>query len=68
MLAPGAGYRLGQGGVNFIQQVAFRGTFGKGLFEDTLLAGTFNQITDFKIVFVFKIFLCHFDSLPDKIS
>jgi len=41
--------------MDFIQQTAFRGTFGKSLFQDTLLAGTFDKISDFKIVFVFKI-------------
>jgi hypothetical protein len=56
---PGAANRLGQRRVNFIQQVALGGAFGQGLFQDTGFAGAFYQISDFKIVFIFKIFLNH---------
>ena len=49
--------------MNFIQQAAFEGAFGQGLFQDTGFAGAFYEISDFKIVFKFKLFLRHF-SLP----
>jgi hypothetical protein len=49
--------------MNFIQQAAFEGAFGQGLFQDTGSAGTFYEISDFKIVFKFILFLGHF-SLP----
>ena len=45
--------------MDFVQQTAFGSTFGKSLFQDTLLAGTFDKISDFKIVFVFEIFFYH---------
>jgi len=60
LFTAGAGYGLGQGRMDFVQQTAFGSTFGKSLFQDTLLAGTFYKISDFKIVFVFKFFFNHY--------
>ena len=50
--------------MNLIQQVAFGRTFREGLFLKTLFAGALDEISDLEIVFVFKIFFCHFPGLP----
>jgi hypothetical protein len=52
--------------MDFIQQEAFRRALREGLFQAALFAGAFDEITDFKIVFVFKIFFYHFHSLITK--
>ena len=54
--------------VNFIQQTAFKGTLGQCLLQDTGFAGTFYKIPDFKIVFIFKVFLCHFFRRSSKVE
>ena len=54
--------------VNFIQQTAFKGTLGQCLLQDTGFAGTFYKIPDFKIVFIFKVFLCHFFRRSSKVA
>jgi len=48
--------------MDLIQQSAFKGAFGQRFFQDTGFAGAFYQIPDFKIVFIFKVFLCHYSS------
>jgi hypothetical protein len=50
--------------VDLIQQDAFGGTFGECLLQDTFLAGTLNEISDFKIVFIFKWLFGHKGRLP----
>jgi len=50
--------------VDLIQQDAFGGTFGEGLLQDTFLAGTLDEISDFKIVFIFKWLFGHKGRLP----
>jgi len=54
--------------VNFIQQTAFKGTLGQCLLQDTGFAGTFYKIPDFKIIFIFKVFLCHFFRRSSKVA
>jgi len=60
LFTPAAGYGFSQHRVDLIQQLALIGTLGKGLLVDTFFAGAFYQVTDFKIVFIFKHFFCHF--------
>jgi len=36
------------------------GAFGEGFLPDAFFAGALNQVSDFEIVFKFKIFFCHF--------
>ena len=35
------------------------GTFGEDLLVDAFFAGTFHQIADIEIVFIFENFFCH---------
>jgi len=62
--SPGAGYGLGQGRVDLVQQDAFRRTLREGLFLNAFFAGAFYEIPDFKIVFIFKWFFDHKGRLP----
>ena len=49
--------------MDFVQQEAFGRALREGLFQPALFAGALDEISDFKIVFIFKIFLRHFLSL-----
>jgi len=60
--APGAGDGFGQNRVNFIQYFTFGAAFREGLSVDAFFAGTFDQIPDFEIIFIFKSFFCHFSA------
>ena len=46
--------------MDLIQQFAFGTALWKGLLVDALFAGTFYQIPDFEVVFIFEPFFCHF--------
>jgi hypothetical protein len=35
------------------------GTLREGFFQDAFFAGALNKVSDFEIVFEFKIFFCH---------
>ena len=61
ILAPGAGHGFRQNRVDFIQYLALIGTLRKNLVVDTVFAGAFHQVADFKIVFVFECFFLHLD-------
>ena len=50
--------------MDFIQQDAFRRTFGEGLFLNAFFARALDEIPDFKIVFVFKWLFDHKGRLP----
>jgi len=50
--------------MDFIQQDAFRRTFREGLFLTAFFAGALYEISDFKIVFVFKWLFGHKGRLP----
>jgi len=50
--------------MDLVQQDAFRRTFREGLFQDAFLAGTLDEISDFKIVFKFKWLFGHKGRLP----
>jgi len=45
--------------MDFFQKIAMVGTLWEGFLPDTFFAGALNKITDFEIVFKFKIFFCH---------
>jgi hypothetical protein len=45
--------------VNFIQKIAMVGTLGEGFLLDAFFAGTLNKVSDFEIIFEFKIFFGH---------
>jgi len=48
--------------VYFIQQITMIGTLRQGFFQDAFFAGTLNKVSDFEIVFEFKILFWHFIS------
>jgi hypothetical protein len=50
--------------MDFIQQDAFGGAFGECLLQDAFFTGTFHEISDFKIVFIFKWLFGHKGRLP----
>jgi hypothetical protein len=50
--------------MDFIQQEAFRRALREGLFQAAFLARALDEITDFKIVFVFKWLFGHKGRLP----
>jgi len=52
--------------VDFIEKAAFRGAFWQRLFQDAFLAGAFNKISDFKIVFKFKVLFGHISTLYER--
>ena len=52
--------------MDFIQQDAFRRTFREDLFLKAFFAGALYEISDFKIVFIFEIFLGHIFSPSAK--
>ena len=54
--------------MDLIQQDAFGCAFGQGLFQKAFFAGTFDKISDFEIVFIFKNFFCHFLGLPAEVK
>ena len=45
--------------MNFIQKIAVVGTLGEGFLQDAFFAGTLDKVSDFEIVFEFKIFFWH---------
>jgi len=52
--------------MDLVQQDAFGRTLREGLFQAAFFAGALDEVSDFKIVFKFKIFFCHFHSLTRK--
>jgi hypothetical protein len=53
--------------MDLIQQLAIGTALWQGILVDALFAGTFYQIPDFEIVFIFEPFFCHFLKRPDSI-
>ena len=50
--------------MDLVQQDAFRRALREGLFLNAFFAGAFDEIPDFKIVFVFKWLFGHKGRLP----
>jgi hypothetical protein len=59
LFASGAGHGFGQHGMDFVKYLALIRAFGKRFLVNAGLAGAFHQISDFKIVFIFKYFFYH---------
>jgi len=46
--------------VNFIQKITMIGALGESFLQNAFFAGALNEVSDFEIVFKFKIFFWHF--------
>jgi hypothetical protein len=67
LVAPGTGNRFAQNHLDLIQQFAFGTALWQGFLVDAFFAGTFYQIADLEIVFIFEPFFCHFLKRLDSI-
>jgi hypothetical protein len=57
---PGAGNGFGQYRVNLVHYFTIMHAFGQGFAMDAFFARTFDQVSDFEIIFKFEWLLCHY--------